>query len=150
MAPTPLTRATGDAQTPVAGFPTVKLNATGVPTVTIPNTAQPGAFKEEVLIKGKGDKVGADANVVVNYQLYLWRTKKIVAGNDTWAAGQTATFNTGQVVQGFKQAIEGQTIGSQVLVIIPPKLGYGTAGSAAAGIKGTDDLVFIIDILGIS
>jgi peptidylprolyl isomerase len=34
-----------------------------------------------------------------------------------------------------------------VVAIIPPKDGYGTAGSPTAGIKGTDTMVFVIDIL---
>ncbi|HEY4268889.1 MAG TPA: FKBP-type peptidyl-prolyl cis-trans isomerase [Galbitalea sp.] len=148
--PTPLKTATGDVQKPQAGFPAVTVNAKGVPAVAIPKTAQPSAFKEEVLVKGHGKKIGSGANVVVNYQLYLWRTGKVVAGNDTWAAGSTATFNTAQVVPGFTKALEGQTIGSRVLVIIPPALGYKAAGQPTAGIKGTDDLVFVVDLLGLS
>ena len=34
-----------------------------------------------------------------------------------------------------------------VLLVIPPKEGYGSAGSSAAGIKGTDTLVFAVDII---
>jgi peptidylprolyl isomerase len=148
-APAPLKTATGTVEAPKAGLPTVVFDAKGEPTVTVPATTAPTAFQEEVLIKGKGAKVGSDANVVVNYQLVLWRTGKVVAGNDTYASGQPATFNTGQVVPGFKQALEGQTVGSRVLVVIPPALGYGTAGSSQAGILGTDDLIFVVDILGI-
>jgi peptidylprolyl isomerase len=142
-----LKSATGTVVAPKAGFPTVTFKGK-LPTVTIPSTPQPTAFQEEVLIKGKGDKVAADSNVIVNYQLVLWRTGKVVSGNDTYASGQTAPFNTGEVVPGFKQALEGQTIGSRILVIIPPALGYGSGGSSQAGILGTDDLVFLVDILG--
>jgi peptidylprolyl isomerase len=148
-APAALKTATGTKVAPKAGFPTVVF-AKGLPTVTIPATAQPSAYEEELLIKGKGAKVGSDANVVVNYQLVLWRTGKVVSGNDTYSSGQSATFNTGQVVAGFKKALEGQTVGSRVLVVIPPALGYGTTGSPTAGITATDDLVFVVDILGIS
>jgi FKBP-type peptidyl-prolyl cis-trans isomerase len=148
--PAPLKSATGTVVAPKPGFPTVVFGAKGLPTVTVPNTTQPSAFQEEVLIKGKGAKVAADSNIIVNYQLLLWRTGKVVAGNDTWASGQTASFNTGEVVPGFKQAIEGQTVGSRVVVVIPPALGYGSAGSSQAGILGTDDLVFLVDILGVS
>lgn len=147
--PTPLKTATGDAQAPVAGFPTVKFSSKGDPTVTLPKTAAPKTFKEEVLIKGHGKVVPSNSNVIVNYQLVNWRTGKVVTGNDTWAAGQTATFNTGQVVPGFKQALEGQTVGSRVLMVIPPALGYKAAGQPSAGIKATDDLIFVVDILGL-
>jgi peptidylprolyl isomerase len=148
--PAPLKKATGTVVAPVAGFPTVKFSASGDPSVTIPSSSQPTKLEEETLIKGNGAKVPANSNVIVNYQLVLWRTGKVVSGNDTYSGSQTATFNTGDVVAGFKQAIEGQTVGSRVVVIIPPALGYGAGGSPSAGIKGTDDLVFVIDILGIS
>ena len=36
---------------------------------------------------------------------------------------------------------------SRVLLVIPPKDGYGSAGSSAAGINGTDTLVFVVDIV---
>jgi peptidylprolyl isomerase len=147
-APVALKAATGTVVAPQPGFPTVVFSSAGLPTMTVPSTPQPTAFQEEVLIKGKGAKVGTDSNVIVKYQLVLWRTGKVVAGNDSWASGQTAPFNTGEVVPGFKKALEGQTIGSRVLVVIPPALGYGTSGNSHAGILGTDDLVFLVDILG--
>jgi peptidylprolyl isomerase len=147
-APAALKSATGTVVAPKPGFPTAVFDSAGKPTVTIPATAQPTEFQEEVLIKGKGATVAANSNVIVKYQLVLWRTGKVVAGNDSWASGQNAPFNTGEVVPGFKQALEGQTIGSRVLVVIPPALGYTSTGNAQAGILGTDDLVFLVDILG--
>lgn len=148
--PAALKHAQGTTVAPQPGFPAVKFSSKGEPTITIPDTPQPAHLQEEVLIKGKGQTVPKDSNVIVNYQLVIWRTGKVVAGNDTYATGQSATFNTGQVVPGFKQALEGQTVGSRVLVIIPPALGYTSAGNAQAGIKGTDDIVFVVDILGLS
>jgi peptidylprolyl isomerase len=32
-------------------------------------------------------------------------------------------------------------------MVVPPDKGYGAGGQASAGIKGTDTLVFVIDIL---
>ncbi|HEY2644203.1 MAG TPA: FKBP-type peptidyl-prolyl cis-trans isomerase [Galbitalea sp.] len=148
--PAALKTAKGTAEAAQPGFPKVDFSSKGLPTITIPKATQPSKFEEETLIKGTGAKVPANANVIVNYQLVLWRTGKVVSGNDTYASGSPATFNTGQVVPGFKKALEGQTVGSRVLVVIPPADGYGPTGSAAAGIKGTDDLVFVVDILGLS
>ena len=34
------------------------------------------------------------------------------------------------------------------MLVIPPADGYGKAGSPQAQIKGTDTLVFVVDILG--
>ena len=38
-------------------------------------------------------------------------------------------------------------MGSRVLAVIPPKEGFGTSGDAQAGIKGTDTLVFVVDMI---
>jgi peptidylprolyl isomerase len=35
-----------------------------------------------------------------------------------------------------------------VLLVVPPAQGYGSTGASQAGIKGTDTLVFVVDILG--
>ena len=148
--PAPLKTAKGTVEAPKAGFPTVVFSSKGLPTVTVPSTTQPTAFQEEVLIKGTGAKVTSDATAIVNYQLLIWRTRAVVAGNDTWAAGQTASFPLTGVVPGFAQALEGQTVGSRVLVVIPPALGYTSTGNSTAGILGTDDIVFLVDILGVS
>jgi peptidylprolyl isomerase len=50
-------------------------------------------------------------------------------------------------VKGFGAALVGQKVGSQVVAIIPPADGYGTSGSTDGTIKGTDTMVFVIDIL---
>jgi peptidylprolyl isomerase len=48
-------------------------------------------------------------------------------------------------VTGFQQALEGQTVGSQVVVVIPPEFGYGgQEGHELA----EETLVFVVDILG--
>ena len=39
-------------------------------------------------------------------------------------------------------------MGSRVLLVIPPGDAYGKTGQSQAGIKGTDDLVFVVDIVG--
>jgi peptidylprolyl isomerase len=148
--PAPLKTAKGTVEAPKPGFPTVVFDSKGLPTVTIPATTQPSAFEEETLIKGTGAKVTAGDTAIVNYQLLIWRTGKVVDGNDTWVAGQTASFPLSGVVPGFSQALVGQPVGSRVLVVIPPALGYTSTGNSDAGILGTDDIVFLVDILGVS
>ena len=144
-----LTAPRGAKQQPVAGFPTVKFDSKGIPSIAVPAGAAPKQLQVEVLIKGDGATVGSNANVIVNNQVVLWRTGKVVPGNDTWTAGKTAVYNTGQYFAGFKKAVEGQTVGSRILFVVPPSLLYGTQGNAKAGIQGTDNLVFLVDILGI-
>ena len=51
-------------------------------------------------------------------------------------------------MKGWDQALVGQRIGSRLLLVVPPSLGYGKQGLAQAGIRGDDTLVFVVDILG--
>ncbi len=138
-------RADGEDQPPQDGFPTVTLDDTGAPTVTVPKTDPPTTLETEVLKKGDGAVVGDGDNVTVQYQGLVWDTGTVF--DQSWGQGGPRTFPTTGVVKGFAAAMIGQTVGSQVLVVIPPDQGYGSAGNDSAGIKGTDTLVFVIDIL---
>ncbi|MWV60628.1 FKBP-type peptidyl-prolyl cis-trans isomerase [Rathayibacter sp. VKM Ac-2754] len=140
--------ATGEPQPPVDGLPTVALAEDGTPTVTIPATDPPADLQLEVLKKGDGQVVADGDSLVVQYQGVVWGTGTVF--DQSWGTGTPASFSTGDVIEGFKQAVVGQTVGSQVLVVIPPAQGYGDAGNADAGISGTDTLVFVIDVLAVS
>lgn len=142
-----LPRADGEDQPATEGFPTVKLDDDGRPTITIPETDPPTELAVAVLKQGDGATVEENSDVTVHYVGMNWTTGEVF--DESWAGGTPATFNTGQVVSGFKTALEGQKVGSQVIAVLPPSEGYGDAGNEAAGISGTDTLVFVIDILGI-
>lgn len=142
-----LDRADGTAVAPVAGMPTVKLDDSGAPTVTIPKAEPSAELKLANLIQGDGEVVKDGDTVTVQYQGVIWRTGEIF--DQSWGK-QPAQFQTGQVIPGFTKALVGQKIGSQVIVVIPPDQGYGAAGNAQAGIEGTDTLVFVVDILATS
>lgn len=142
-----LTKADGADQPPTPGFPTVVLAADGTPTITIPAATPPTDLKIALLKKGTGAVVANGDSVIVNYVGLNWNTNTVF--DSSWARGKTATFNTGAVIAGFTKALVGQAIGSQVIAIIPPSEGYGAAGSPP-NIGGTDTLVFVIDILGIT
>lgn len=139
----PLSRADGEDQPAPEGFPSVVLDADGRPTITIPDTAPPTELKLAVLKQGDGAEVQDGDDVVVHYVGMNWASKVIF--DESWARGEPTQFNTAQVIPGFTQALVGQKVGSQVIVIIPPELGYG---------EGTGDtngtIVFVIDILGIA
>jgi FKBP-type peptidyl-prolyl cis-trans isomerase len=113
---------------------------------------EPAMSVEETEIKtlseGDGAVVKDSDEVTVNYRGINGRTGEEF--DSSWTTGQPATFSLDGVVPGFKKAIAGQTIGSRVLVAIPPKDGYGTTGNPQAGIQGTDTLVFVIDIIKVT
>ncbi|MCU1478012.1 MAG: peptidylprolyl isomerase [Subtercola sp.] len=142
------TQATGVPQAAPAGFPTVTLAADGTPTIAIPAADPPSTLQIAVLKKGDGATVASGNSVTVQYQGVIWRSGAIF--DQSWGK-QPAVFNTGQVIPGFSQALVGQTVGSQVIVVIPPDQGYGAAGvpnaDPAKNIGATDTLVFVVDIL---
>ena len=137
------TQASGTDQPVEAGFPTVALADNGAPTITIPATDAPTDLKISTLKKGDGKVVTDGANVAVAYTGVLWATGKTF--DSSWGKAPYALFPTSGVIPGFTQALVGQTVGSQVIAVIPPKFGYGDKGTQ--GISGTDTLVFVIDIL---
>lgn len=141
-----LPKADGADQPPVEGMPTVVLDADGRPTVTIPATDPPAELQLAVLKLGTGAVIEPGSDVIVHYQGTNWNTGEIF--DESWARGEPSTFNVDQVIAGFTAALVGQTIGSQVLVVIPPDQGYGAEGRAPS-IGGTDTLIFVVDILGV-
>jgi peptidylprolyl isomerase len=142
-----LTRATGTAVKAKAGLPTVKLDGKGKPTITVPKSAAPTGLVVQSLITGKGAKVARGQRITVNYLGVIWPGGKQF--DSSWGRASPATFTigTGRVIGGWDRGLVGQPIGSQVLLVIPPDDGYGAEGKPDAGIRGTDTLVFVVDIL---
>jgi peptidylprolyl isomerase len=144
----PLERATGTAVEPAEGLPVVTLADDGMPTIEVPDADPSGELVGQVLIEGEGDVVEAGQNLTVHYTGVIWPGGEQF--DSSWDRGAPAAFDigVGSVIPGWDQTLVGQTVGSQLLLVIPPEDGYGTDGNAGAGIAGTDTLVFVVDILG--
>lgn len=140
------TAAWGVEQTPTAGLPTVTLADDGAPTIDLPGGDAPTDLQLEVLKKGDGATVGTGDTVLVQYTGVKWSDGSVF--DSSWEKGAPTSFTTTGVVPGFQQALEGQTVGSQVLVVIPPALGYGEGEINDTDLKG-ETLVFVVDILGV-
>jgi len=132
------------------GLPTVTAPTGAAPAVKIPSTAPPSNLVVKTLIKGTGAPLAKGQEVITQYVGVLWRTGKTF--DSSWKRGAPFGFQLdatpAQIIPGWDKALVGVPIGSRVLLVIPPADGYGKAGNSAAGIKGTDTLVFVIDILG--
>jgi len=146
-ASTPLKKAEGEAVAPPAGLPTVKDGASG-PTITMVAGAKaPTTTVAVPLIKGKGPKVTAGQHVTVNYLGQIFNSTKVFDSSFSRGTPQDFVVGTGQTIAGFDKGLVGQTVGSRMLLLIPPAEGYGAKGNSQAGIKPTDSLVFVVDIL---
>jgi FKBP-type peptidyl-prolyl cis-trans isomerase len=134
-------------------LPTVTAKTAGeAPVVTVPKSAPPKSLSVTTLIKGSGHKLADGDTVVTQYVGVIWRTGKVFSSSWPSAAQpQTVPFSFqlgSGVVKGFSEGLTGVPVGSRVMIVIPPKLGYGVQGESSAGIKGTDTLVFVVDVLG--
>ncbi len=143
-----LEKATGSSVAPQAGLPSVVTTPEGIPGVTIPNEPAPTELKVAQLIKGAGEEVQKGQEVTLHYSGFIWDSSEKF--DSSWDTGQPAQFQLqdGALIEGFLSAVVGQTVGSQVIAVIPPALGYGDSGAGTIPPGAT--LVFVIDILGIS
>ncbi len=105
-----------------------------------------GKLREATLVKGTGATVQKGQTITVNYLGQVYGGKQPF---DESYSKEPASFGigTGQVIPGWDKTLVGTKVGSRVLLAIPPKEGYGSKGNSAAGIKGTDTLYFVVDIL---
>ena len=131
-------------------LPKVSAATGSQPQITIPSGKPPSTLVAKTLIKGTGAAIQKGDTVVVQYVGEIWQSKKVF--DASWKRGQPFSFRIGstpsQVIPGWDKGLLGQTVGSRVLLVIPPADGYGKTGQAQAGIKGTDTLVFAVDVVG--
>lgn len=138
----------GTEQEPAAWAPQLQEEDGVVTGLDFDGTPKPGdKLKETVLVEGDGETVEKGQTIYVNYLGQVYGGK--APFDDSYSRGEPASFpiGVGQVVKGWDQALVGQEVGSRVVLAIPPELGYGKEGNPQAGIKGTDTLYFVVDVL---
>jgi peptidylprolyl isomerase len=147
-----LEMAQGTEQDAPAGLPVLETDAEGVPTGFTADSDTDPAPKEliaEPVIVGDGPKIEAGQTVTVHYLGQLYPDGEIF--DQSWTRGETFDFQlgAGNVIQGWDQGLIGQTVGSRVILAIPPELAYGEAGSPPT-IPKNAPLLFAVDILAAS
>jgi FKBP-type peptidyl-prolyl cis-trans isomerase len=126
--------------------PATKANTS--PTIKIPaKVTAPKKLESSVLIKGTGVKLKSGDSISVQYTGVNWRTGGVFDSSYNDGGAQTFELSTSSLIPGMVTGLVGQAVGSRVLLVIPPADGYGSTGVSSAGIEGTDDLVFVVDIL---
>ncbi|MBT1179766.1 FKBP-type peptidyl-prolyl cis-trans isomerase [Bifidobacterium vespertilionis] len=138
-----LTRAEGQTVTDIpSNLPKVTLDGNGKPSIDMNGYQPDGQLVVQPLIKGSGATVSESGSVKVNYTGWLTDGTQF---DSSWDRGEASEFALSQVVTGWKEGLAGQTVGSQVLVIVPPDKGYGS--TAQGSIPANSTLVFVVDIL---
>lgn len=101
-----------------AGFPAVVTNEEGRPGVVLPPNEAPSGTSAAVRIQGEGTAVGAEDNVIAQVLEVGWDGR---LGMNTWAQGNVEQlFGESQIPMTgltFREALTGQKVGSQVVVI---------------------------------
>ena len=129
-----------------ADLPKVGTNTDGkAPSIEVPKAEAPKKLVADYVIEGDGEEVAADESVLVQYKGVLWDGGKEF--DSSYANKQLVSFSLQQVVKGWAQGLTGKKVGSRVLIVIPPALGYGDNPPQGSGIKKDSTLVFSVDIL---
>jgi peptidylprolyl isomerase len=117
------------------------------PGIKIPDADPPKELTVKTLIEGTGPVVEKGQHLTAHYKGVIWGSGKEF--DSSYPKGDPSVFEIGNgaVIPGWDKALVGMKAGSRVLVTIPPADGYGEKGNEAAGIKGDDTLVFVVDVL---
>ena len=138
-----LTKATGTKVLDVpADLPKVTLAKDGKPSIDMNGYKGSDTLVSQDLIKGKGAEVKDTQTVVAHYTGWLLDGTQF---DSSWDRGTSSSFSLDEVIAGWKQGLAGHTVGSQVLLVVPPDLGYGNKDSGK--IPANSTLVFVVDIL---
>lgn len=115
------------------------------PKVTVPKGAPPKSLATEDLEEGTGAAAKAGDAVTVQYVGVNFKNGKEF--DASWDRGEPFTFTlgAGEVIPGWDQGVEGMKVGGRRELIIPPELGYGSAGAPPA-IPPNETLVFVVDL----
>lgn len=146
--PEPLERADGEEKSLPDHFPEVTLDDAGAPSIAQPEGDAPAELEVATAIEGDGPEVEEGQNVSVHYTGWLWDDAS-EPFDSSWERGDEFVVQgvgAAPVIDGWNEALVGQKVGSQIVVVIPPDKGYGEAGSPP-NIPGGATLVFVIDIL---
>ncbi|MDN3355214.1 FKBP-type peptidyl-prolyl cis-trans isomerase [Actinomadura sp. DC4] len=137
--------ARGAAVAQSGGLPRVTTGAT--PAMKIPSARPPAKLQVRTIVQGTGKPVQARQLVVYHDLGQIWRTGKVFESSRGRGHPDSVVVGARQMLAGWDRAVVGKPVGSRVLVVVPPGQGYGKKGHAASGIRSTDTLAFVIDIL---
>ncbi|MEJ1230672.1 MAG: FKBP-type peptidyl-prolyl cis-trans isomerase [Galbitalea sp.] len=150
-------RATGILQPLQSGFPSVVTAGDGTPGLTLDLQEPPKTLQWELVRGGSGARIKAGQQVLLQVQAVSWTNPPPTTTFDSTWTDHTPRFYTlkafaknaggDSLDPGSVKALVGQKVGSQVLVVVPPKYGY-PSGKAPSGYPSKTTLIFVYDILG--
>lgn len=132
-----------------AALPTVGTNTDGkAPAIEVPDTDPPEKLVSAYVLEGDGAEVKASQTVLCQFEGVVWDSHKTFEA--TYGSGRLSQFSVEQmreVVKGLAEGLTGKKVGSRVLVVVPPDLGYGDNPPSGGPVKKGSTLVFSVDVL---
>ncbi|MFF7750295.1 FKBP-type peptidyl-prolyl cis-trans isomerase [Streptomyces sp. NPDC007971] len=132
-----------------AALPTVGTNTDGAePKITVPKSDPPKKLVSNYVLEGDGAELKGDQTILCQFKGVVWDSGKTF--QQTYGSGRLSQFSLEQmqqVVKGLSQGLAGKKVGSRVLVVVPPDLGYGDNPPSGGPVKKGSTLVFSVDIL---
>jgi peptidylprolyl isomerase len=115
------------------------------PVVKPPKGAAPKQLEVKDLVEGSGEEAASGDRVSVDYVGVNYKSGKEF--DSSWSRGEPFPFElgSGMVIPGWEEGVAGMKVGGRRELIIPPELGYGSAGSPPA-IPPNETLVFVVDL----
>ena len=99
----------------------------------MPKTAPPKTLVVQPLIKGNGPKVGAGDLVTFDYAWYTWDGKLV----ESSYAAEPGSAELAKLLPGLRKGLVNQTVGSRVLLVVPPADGYPNGNASPKIEKNT-------------
>jgi peptidylprolyl isomerase len=126
-------------------IPTCSTDLTTEPLISDTSGLAPLLLISNDIVLGTGT-VLSNVSEYITIQLSLWIWENTTFFGTSWP-GPPFTFQLKNLIPGFK-ALIGMNVGGRRLLVIPPSLGYGSAGYL--GIPPNSYLIFVVDLLGVS
>jgi hypothetical protein len=145
-------KADGVNQLPKDGMPNVITAVDGQPGIVVQELGKPESARSEVVKAGGGAVLKKGQKAVLLYRGWTWPASgdkpAIVDALDNWSTGaaNNVPLTKGTLPAKALDALIGQKVGSQVLVVLPPKDGFGS--NLPQGVTASDTVILVFDILG--
>ena len=116
------------------------------PTLVFTGGDAPRTLQSKILQRGVGRAVANGDLLVADYLGQVWRGG-VFADSYDGRAPAGMLIGRGKVLTGWDDALVGVPVGSRVVMSLPPKKAYGSAGNPRAGVRGNATLVFVVDVV---